>query len=79
MVRLINVGRDQHQFYPFGCGLSYTTFEFKQNMTGNGCDIDQQEPCAETSNTGNRGGHETLFVFVYPPTNEMSNNEPAKT
>ena len=59
--------------YPFGYGLSYTTFEFKQNTS---C----KSPlyCIDVSNTGSREGHETIFVFIYPPNANIPSNEPAK-
>mmetsp|Transcript_41605 Transcript_41605/g.66933 ORF Transcript_41605/g.66933 Transcript_41605/m.66933 type:complete len:113 (-) Transcript_41605:92-430(-) len=44
---------------------------FKQDTS---CSVPQY--CVTVSNTGNRAGHETLFVFVYPPSN-ISSSEPA--
>merc|ERR1711902_264412 len=46
--------------------------------TGNGCDNTKNEYCIEITNTGDREGHETIFVFIYPPTNNIASNEPAK-
>ena len=57
--------------FPFGYGLSFTKFE----MTRNG-DCDAPEYCVDIRNSGHRGGHETVFVFVYPPRN-ISSSEPA--
>eukprot|EP01083_Nonionella_stella_P045906 123004_1 len=57
--------------YAFGYGISYTNFTFKADSS---CTAPQY--CIEITNTGNREGYETLFVFVYPPSN-ISSSEPA--
>ena len=59
--------------YPFGYGLSYTTFEFKQDTS---CKAPSY--CIDISNTGSREGHETIFVFIYPPSASIPSGEPAK-
>ena len=64
--------------YPFGYGLSYTSFEFTFNTKDNGCDTTKYEYCVDITNNGNREGSETIFVFVYPPSNNIPSNEPAK-
>ena len=56
--------------YPFGYGISYTNFTFKQDTSCN-----SPQYCITIENTGNREGYETLFVFVYPPSN-ISSSEP---
>lgn len=57
--------------FDFGYGLSYTTFELKQSDQ-----CTAPEYCVDVTNTGHRAGHETVFVFVYPP-NNISSSEPA--
>jgi len=57
--------------FEFGYGLSYTTFEMKKNE---GCS--SPTFCVDITNKGPVAGHETVFVFVYPPRN-ISSSEPA--
>lgn len=51
--------------YPFGYGLSYTTFEYSglEIKPGNGKDILQTVVCSVT-NTGNRSGHEIVQLYI---------------
>merc|ERR1712228_6232 len=57
--------------YAFGYGLSYTQFKFEMD---NSCN--SPEYCVQIKNDGDREGYETLFVFVYPPSN-ITSSEPA--
>jgi beta-glucosidase len=50
--------------YPFGFGLSYTTFEYK-NLTVAG-----QKATVTVKNTGERSGAESVLLFVEPPETE---------
>jgi beta-glucosidase len=50
--------------YPFGYGLSYTTFEYKKiSISGDTVSV-------TVKNTGERGGFETVLLFVEPPETE---------
>ena len=57
--------------YPFGHGLSYTSFEFSFDTS---CAAPKY--CVKINNNGNREGHETMFVFVVPPST-IPSSEPA--
>merc|ERR1712228_964863 len=57
--------------YPFGHGLSYTEFKFTKGK----CKAPKY--CVNIRNTGHRAGHETIFVFVYPPRKSIGRSEPA--
>src|SRR5437764_25307 len=56
--------------YPFGWGISYTTFFLQwSNITSN-CNVPNQLLyCISITNTGMLQGTETIFVFVIPPNN----------
>ncbi|MDR0992560.1 MAG: glycoside hydrolase family 3 C-terminal domain-containing protein [Ruminococcus sp.] len=47
--------------YPFGYGLSYTTFEYK-DLTVSGDKV-----TVTVKNTGERGGAESVLLFIEPP------------
>eukprot|EP01084_Bolivina_argentea_P000392 742_1 len=60
--------------FPFGWGLSYTTFEF-QWYDGNDSRCDEINYfCINIINSGDRSGRETIFVFIVPPTNSTNCN-----
>lgn len=54
--------------YPFGFGLSYTTFSVETSFaaSGNGCQI-----TATVRNTGHRSGAEVVQVYVAPPQGKL--------
>ena len=63
--------------YTFGWGLSYTTFNFTFKNDTSDCKKENNY-CISITNTGDREGHETIFVFIIPPGNStISNDEPA--
>eukprot|EP01084_Bolivina_argentea_P156170 272151_1 len=62
--------RGTEPLFSFGWGLSYTTFNFTMD---NSCKFPMY--CIDIMNNGNREGHETIFVFVHPPSN-ISSIEP---
>ncbi len=49
--------------YPFGYGLSYTTFEYKNLQVG-GPDIDSISVSVDITNTGNLAGDEVVQVYI---------------
>jgi beta-glucosidase len=50
--------------YPFGFGLSYTTFEYKDLK------ISGDTVTVTVKNTGERAGNETVLLFIEPPQTE---------
>jgi beta-glucosidase len=65
--------REQDVAYPFGFGLSYTTFEYGQasataSATANGAGIEVRIP---VTNTGDRDGREVVQVYVSLPASRV--------
>jgi beta-glucosidase len=56
---------DQAVVYPFGYGLSYTTFE--QRMVSTEVDGDEVRVSVEVTNTGDVDGKEVVQVYYAPP------------
>ena len=70
---LDNVG--EYQYYddvafPFGHGLSYTTFQYSDLAFGYDQDTDQYEVVFCVLNTGNVAGRETVQIYVQTPYKE---------
>lgn len=73
-------GSDKEAQYPFGFGLSYTTFEVRGvNVFGHLDSASSDgliEVTASIRNTGSRAGGETVQVYVAPPVSELVDRPP---
>ncbi len=61
--------------YPFGFGLSYTTFEYSDAKIAE--KDDAYEVTVTVKNTGNREGKEVVELYISAPDNKAA-NKPAK-
>ncbi|MDO4743061.1 MAG: glycoside hydrolase family 3 N-terminal domain-containing protein, partial [bacterium] len=62
-------GADEKVLYPFGFGLSYTTFDISNiSAEQNG---DEIKICAEVTNTGNVAGKEVVQVYFSTPSEKI--------
>lgn len=53
--------------YPFGCGLSYTSFEYSDMNVVYNADTDKFEVTASVKNTGGTAGKKTVQVYSQSP------------
>jgi beta-glucosidase len=53
--------------YPFGFGLSYTTFELVDARVASGAGTDQVTVTATVRNTGDRAGRDVIQAYVQAP------------
>lgn len=61
--------RDLRPLFPFGFGLSYTTFEYRRLSVDPEAvrDTDRVRVTVEVANTGRRSGEEIVELYVAPP------------
>ncbi|KAF7548819.1 hypothetical protein G7Z17_g6817 [Cylindrodendrum hubeiense] len=73
-------GTDKEVLFPFGYGLSYTTFELSDaTISGNLSGASDLVTVSVTvANTGSRAGSETVQVYVAPPKTDSANGRPPK-
>lgn len=53
--------------FPFGYGLSYTSFEYSDMSVNYNADTDEFEVSVTVTNTGDKAGKETVQVYVQSP------------
>ena len=59
--------RDQRPLFPFGFGLSYTSFRLSQLGVHAGSAVDAYVVSVKVTNTGKRGGTEVVQAYVQDP------------